>query len=83
MNINELSLSFGKTPMFVKEKFRVENDFYAKESYVNINDIANLEKISDNNWEAMSVSGLKDLGRRAKIYHFDNEGAQQILNYMA
>lgn len=59
------------------------SNYGTKQSYVNINDIANIEQISENHWEAQSISGQKTPEGTNKVYHFDNNGVQKILNYMA
>ncbi len=70
-------------PIFVKEAKGAGSDYGIKQSYVNINDVASLEQISEDHWEAKSLSGQKTPNGQEKVYHFDNNGAQQILNYMA
>ncbi len=80
MNMNvPMGIQNMKQPIFVKEM----NEAGGREkSYVNINDIANINKVSDNYWEAQGINGRNPYGGRA-TYHFDDKSAMQIINYIA
>lgn len=75
--------AYAKVPMFVREINGAGEAYGTKQSYVNIQDVANIEQVSANHWEGKSKSGLKNLDGSDRVYHFDNQGAQQIVNYMA
>ena len=78
MSMNSVASSI-KAPIFVKQMTGAGG---VANSYANINDIANLRQIKDNYWEAESINGTNVYGGKA-IYHFDNQGASQIINYIA
>ena len=61
-------------PMFIETK---DNDH----TYVNINNIASIHRISDNYWIAEGRS--KDCTGSPKTYYFNDEGAFHIINYEA
>jgi len=74
-------------PVFVKEKEGTGSAFGVKESYANIKDIASIEKVGQNHWQGYTFSGKKiECGENAGddvVYHFDDNGAKQIINYLA
>lgn len=83
MAMNLPGINYGKQPMFVKEMDGAGSANGVNQSFANINDIANLQQVSPGHWEADSRSGLKNPNGTTKVYHFDDLGARQILNYMA
>ncbi len=70
-------------PKFVKEMQGAGVNQGIRQSFVNIDDIANLRQINDNYWEADSLSHQKNLDGTDTTYHFDNIGATRIINYLA
>jgi len=69
-------------PRFIREMQGAGASHGIYQSYANINDIANL-KFVGNYWEAGSLSHQKNPDGSDVTYHFDNNGASQILNYLA
>ena len=78
MCVNALMNNVNGKPVFVKE---IQGAGGKTNSYVNINDIANISQVGDNHWEAQGINGKNIYGGVA-IYHFDNTSASQIINYM-
>ena len=83
MCFNIPSADCSMQPMFVKQMKGAGEGYGVKQGYVNIQDIANLKQIEKNYREADSMAGIKNPDGTTTVYHFDDKGAQQILNYMA
>ncbi len=77
------NMSFVNYPMFVREMNEAGKAHGIKNSFVDVNDIANLQQVSSNHWQGYSKSGIKNIDGSERVYHFDGQGAARILNYMA
>ena len=77
------NMSFVNYPMFVREMNEAGKAHGIKNSFVDVNDIANLQQVSSNHWQGYSKSGIKNIDGSERVYHFDSQGAARILNYMA
>ena len=73
MNVQPVNQSAIR-PMFIETK---DND----NTYVNINNIASIHRISDNYWIAEGLN--KDYTDAPKTYYFNNQSASRIINYEA
>jgi len=78
-----MNVPANKAPIFVKEMKGAGEAWGCKDNHVNINDIANLHQISDNHWEADSISNVKNPDGSDTVYHFDDKTAQEITGYTA
>ena len=78
MCVNPAMCNMNNKPVFIRE---IQGAGGKNNSFVNINDIANIHQISDNHWEAQGINGTNIYGGPV-VYHFDNASAGQIINYM-
>ena len=77
MSVNQAN-NLATNPIYIK---RLEGSGGKQESYANLDDIANIRKVSENHWEADAVYSKNACGGVA-VHHFDNESAKQIINHM-